>query len=294
MEALETLVDYYYPRATWLQDNCNLGNKSYTCEEANEIVNDDLMQNITIYDCYQRRAAGFSNVLNDLQVDSSIKWDLPTWLYTFLVHRITGSGASFQEDHGYRNNVVQYFSPCKTISDKQLMIIEYRDKKKPMFTSKGNQPPVPRKGVSNVDFMLNELPYLCDLLADFITQRKRKHKEVVDFLNDYNIKNGHRRFNFQYAALSMDISDYFPDLVDETSHTYLGSNAKKCIKLVIPDIKDEDKAMDVVVEKTGGLPKDLEDVLCDFVRFGQNYDPYKRGIYYNNTTFKPDWGNRSQ
>ena len=313
-EAIDTLVDYYYPRAKWLQEECNWGNKSYTGEEANKAVNDPLMQNIEIYDCYTRNAAGFSNVLQDLKFGSEtpkwhvqdkerqhisasnndIQWDLKTWLFVFMVHRITGSGASFQDDHGYRNNVVQYFGKHKTIQEMIEHMVKIKSLKKPLFTSIGNQPPSPRKGVSNLDFMAYELPALIDMFVDWLLIKKRGHKEVVDYLNSYNISVGHRRFNFAYAAFSMDISDYYPELVDEYSHAYLGNNAIRCMKLMSKGYKADD-FMDILANKTGGKPKDLEDVLCDNVRFLQNYDPWSRGLYYNNSGYKgADFEDRSK
>ena len=74
-EAIGVLVNYYYPRAKWLQDNCNWGKFSYVGEESNQKINDDLMQKIDIYDCYTRNAAGFSNVLQDLKFMT----DTPKW-----------------------------------------------------------------------------------------------------------------------------------------------------------------------------------------------------------------------
>ncbi len=75
-KAMDTFLEYYYPRAQWLQDACNWGDQSYTGDEADEFVNDPLMQNIEIYDCYTRDAAGFSNVLQDLWYGSSTpKWN---------------------------------------------------------------------------------------------------------------------------------------------------------------------------------------------------------------------------
>ena len=311
-EALDVLADYYYPRAKWLQMNCNWGNQSYTSETADSVVNDQLMQNIEIYDCYTRNAAGFSNALQDLwhktntpkwhHMDEERKdfirmfdtsyWDLDTWLWVFMFHRNTGSGASFQDDHGYRNCLTPWFGTCINLPDMLNMVRRTRDSGQAMFTSIGNQPPAPKKGTSNIDFLLVEAPTLCDRLARWLEKKRRTHKEVVDFLNVYNVDKGHRRFNFQYAALSMDISDYFPDLVDPESHTYLGNNAKRCGKLIFKGYKD-DAFMDVIQEAMGGLHKDNEDVLCDFVRFGQNYDPWKRGEYRNNSGWISGWDERS-
>ena len=103
-EALDVLANYYYPRATWLQTHCNWGQNSYTGPVALSEVDDPLMNNIEIYDCYTRNAAGFSNVLQDLwfkhntpkwhhmddtrrelirSYDTS-NWNLETWLWVFM------------------------------------------------------------------------------------------------------------------------------------------------------------------------------------------------------------------
>lgn len=309
MNAIDVLCDYYYPRAKWLQKHCNWGFQSYTGEAANKEINDPLMQRIEIYDCYTRNAAGFSNVLQDLFYGTDTpKWhhmseerqiivndgngvqkDLAAWLYAFMVHRITGSGASFEWDHGYRNSLVQHWGKLQTVEQMMGSLMIKKDSGQPMFTSIGNQPPAPRKGVSNYDFMIKELPMLITRLAMWLYANDGVgHKDVVDWLNDYNVSQGHRRFNFQYAAFSMDCSDYFPNLVDPDSHTYFGNNAKRCAKLVAPGMKHDD-LMDLLRERTGGKPKDLEDVLCDFVRFAQNYVPKEQRGEHAGLTNNSGW-----
>ena len=177
-------------------------------------------------------------------------------------------------------------------------LVSFKATGKPLFTSIGNQPPAPKKGVSNVDFLSKELPEVIDRLGDWLVQRKRGHKEIVDFLNVYNKSAGHRKFNFQYAAFSMDCSDYFPEHVDVDSHTYLGNNAVRCMKKLSGGWKP-DNFMDLLREKTGGKPKDLEDVMCDFVRFGQNYVPRGNGTFdhipstlANNSRWHSGWEQR--
>ena len=292
-EALEVFTHYYYPKAKWLQENCNWGKLSYVGYEANREINDPLMQEIDIYDCYTRNAAGFSNVLQDLKFmkdtpkrhhhgperraiietyDTS-SWDNKTWFYVYLCHRITGSGASFTRDHGYRNNAVQYWGGLRDIKDMQEHMVSVKASGAPLFTSIGNQPPVPKKGVSNLDFMIDELPSLLDRLGDWLDRGgKKTHKQVVDFLNEYNAEAGHRKFNFVYAAFSYDLGDYHKDLVDDMSHGYFGNNAIRCMKLLSSGYST-DQFMDVLCERVGGAPRDNEDVMCDFVRFGQNYVP---------------------
>ncbi len=308
-EALDVLVNYYYPKAAWLQDNVNWGPLDYEGPEANKEINDPLLQKIEIYDCKTRNAAGFSNVLQDLFLGSKTpKWrwqnerrrDINTWndkitwglsaqFFVMMCHRITGSGASFEDDHGYRNNCIQYWGTQYAKNGIKEMCEDLIKAKErgPIFTSIGNQPPAPKKGTSNVDFMTKELPQLIFKFVDWLLYEKidgeyrktmKTHKEIVDYFNAYNKSAGHRRFNFQYAAFSMDCSDYFPTAVDPDSHTYLGNNAVRCLKKLSSGYS-HDEFMDILRERTGGRPKDLEDVMCDFVRFGQNYVPRGNGTY---------------
>ena len=296
-EAIDIFVNYYYPKARWLQDNVNWGPLDYRSPEANIEINDPLMQWIDIYDCYTRNAAGFSNVPQDLWFGSKtpkwrwqneqrrelntknddIDWDLKTWIYVLLCHRTTGSGASFENDHGYRNNIIQYWGRHRDVKDMAEDLVESKAKG-PIFTSIGNQPPAPKKGTSNVDFLTKEVPGLLDDYCEWLTKEKRGHKDIVDWWNGYNVKIGHRKFNFVYAAFSMDNSDYFPEHTDIDSHTYLGNNAVRCMARLSKGWK-ADPFMDLLRERTGGRPKDLEDVMCDFVRFGQNYVPRGNGTF---------------
>ena len=292
-EAMDILANYYYPRAKWLQLNSNWGKLGYNSPEADTAVNDPLMQAIDIYDCFTRNAAGFSNVLQDLkfmtntpkwhhQDDTRHKliegydttsWDLKTWFYVYLCHRTTGSGASFTRDHGYRNNDIQYWGNLRDIKDMQEHMIHVKSSGKPLFTSIGNQPPSPRKGVTCLDFMVNELEPLLDRFMDWLhAGSKKDHKSIVDYLNKHNIEQGHKRFNFVYAAFSYDLGDYHKDLVDDMSHGYFGNNAIRSMK-VLSQGYSTDEFMDLLCERMGGAPRDNEDVLCDFVRFGQNYVP---------------------
>lgn len=291
--ALDVLVHYYYPRAKYLQINCNWGQQGYRDPETMRVVNDELMTSVDIYDCYTRDAAGFSNVLQDLKLQTNTPkwhhqddnrrriiegydtagWDTLTWFYAYMCHRFTGSGASFTRDHGYRNSAVQHWGSLRDIKDMQEHMIWLKASGKPLFTSIGNQPPAPRKGTSCLDFMVEELEPLLASLLDWLEKGKKKtHKEVVDYLNTYNIKNGHRRFNFSYAAFSYDLGDYHKDLVDDMSHGYFGNNAVRCMK-VLSKGYSTDEFMDLLCDRIGGAPRDNEDVMCDFVRFGQNYVP---------------------
>ena len=118
----------YYRKAERLQDQCVLGDAAYT----DVGVDDDLMTQVYIYDVVNRQFADINNVVQDVwngskttKVEQAIRkngdayysvlaefsakrniWTRLEYMYAFLVHRITGSAASYVEDHGYRNSIV--------------------------------------------------------------------------------------------------------------------------------------------------------------------------------------------
>ena len=60
-----------------------------------------------------------------------------------------------------------------------------------------------------------------------------------------------------------------------------------------------DSFMDILCERMGGAPRDNEDVLCDFVRFGQNYVPRSDDTFNhvsstisNNSRWNSGWEQR--
>ena len=107
----------YYKKAEILQDKCVLGDASYT-----EVgVDDNLMTQVYIYDVVNRQFADINNVVQDVwngsktsKVAQAIRkngdeyysvlaefsekrhvWTRLEYMYAFLVHRITGSAASY-------------------------------------------------------------------------------------------------------------------------------------------------------------------------------------------------------
>ena len=313
----------YYDKAKLVQNKCNLGGASYVGS-----CGDDLIERVTIYDTVERKHAGFQNMLQDLWYGSSApkyyKWgkdhrkrndfynDLherfgkKEWLYLFLTHRITGSGASFEEDHGYRNNIlhmlvrpnIHHFGHMQTF---------IRFHEGTMYTSIGNQ--IPAFPKPTMGYKTGGKVYfgqfsirLVDDTWKFIDKinnsgRKANIREIVDFMCEWNRENGMKRFHFQYTAVAADLADYYPDLVDETSHMYYGKNAKEAMDLFAEKLVrvSKDQYYDLVMEeaqnKTGGHPKDLEDVMCDYIRYVENYIPDNKQKTYEHLDRKKIWNN---
>jgi hypothetical protein len=313
----------YYDKAKRVQKDCNLGGKSYLGS-----CGDDLIENVTIYDTVERKHAGFQNFLQDLWFGTSApkyyklseekkeknkfydnlheRLGRREWLYIFLTHRITGSGASFESDHGYRNSILH-----KLVEDNihhvGHMLTAIRFHESVMYTSIGNQIPAfpkPKLGYSTggkLYFGQYSIP-IVDSIWKFIDKvndagRKVNIRELVDFMCEWNRSNGIKRFHFQYTAVAADLADYYPNLVDETSHMYYGKNAKEAMDLFAEKVGKVSKAeyYDLVMEsaksKTGGHPKDLEDVMCDYIRYVENYVPDNKQKTYSHIDRKKIWNN---
>jgi len=286
----------YYRKAEYLQRHCNIGHVSYTHPSVTAKVNDSLMQHVEIYDCVQRRYAGFSNLPQDLwHAETSPKihhqpdaqqhvtrsyarlrgtWDTQTWFYVLLLHRVTGSGASFEQDHGYRNSVIPELAKLDTI----LEMVDYlAEHTKPFFTSIGNQPPQ----ADNKRYLREHAPVITGELVQWLNKLTQKPsiRDVVDWMNTWNMSHGYKRFSFVYTAFAMDLSDYMPELVEPRSRIYYGSNATKCAHILfnkprrLNQLDFLNRVSTYVMHDTGGYPKDTEDVFCDFVRYLNNYIP---------------------
>jgi hypothetical protein len=285
---------------------------------------DDLMENVTIYDTVERKHAGFQNMLQDLwysgRAPKYYKWDTAhrarnqtyeglhkvwthrEWLFVFLIHRITGSGASFEADHGYRNTVLPEIAKLRTAEEMTTWIHSYEGV---MYTSIGNQIPAfpkPKDGYrtgGKVYFGEHALR-LVDDVWKFIYEvtsfnRKVTIREVVDFMCEWNREHGMKRFHFQYTAIAADLADYYPELVEEGSHMYYGKNAQEAMDLFAEKVGRVsrtdyyDLVMDEAQRRTGGYPKDLEDVMCDYIRYVENYIPDNREKTYGHLDRTKIW-----
>lgn len=284
----------YYQKAKILEDR-NFGSLPPDTK-----CDDPIMDNITIYDTIHRRFAGFSNQLQQLWYGSEnpkihhrvsqyddlrYRWDRTTWLYVFLVHRLTGSGASFQHDHGFRNTILPTFATKCADVDHMTEVIRMWNV--PMYTSIGNQIPAfpkPQDGYANGGkyYLCEFSPLMArDLMNWFSANGGNKGiREVVDWCLDWNTEHGCKRFKFVLTAFVMDIAEYMPDLVDPRSHANYGKNALESLDLQFtPQIGKPrndafyDAAMDFLCESVNGMPYDVEDVLCDSIRYWENYIP---------------------
>ena len=94
---------------------------------------------------------------------------------------------------------------------------------------------------------------------------------------EWNIEHKLKRYKFQYAAWVADFGDFFPEFVETESLFYYGTNSTECISyLATPTSKMKkedflDAVMMQIMEDTGALPYNAEDVACDYIRWVENY-----------------------
>lgn len=254
------------------------------------VVNDPIMDNITIYDTTHRRQAGFSKVLEDIHgkrlrkdlvklPDYSDKLEVFDFHYLHLLHRFTGSGASFEptylptgfrnhKEHGYHNNIVgKVASLMADKADSELRNVELNHLNKlniakafiklntaPMVTSIGNQPPSLKNPKPN-EYRLAQQYYFNEVAADFIdaylgflstnlysSKLPTGIKEAVDFCLDWHKSRGFKQWHFVMTAFVMDTAEYYSRLVDKTSHCYYGSNCIKTFDLMFTKEKTDPKS----------------------------------------------------
>lgn len=289
-------------------------------------VGDPLMEAVPIYNTVERRYAGFSNVpellwygWNAPKIERSqelfVKGVFPTmpkvgwrqvidtkpmvtdWLFVTLAHRITGSGASFEWDHGFRNNRIVEMA-CRGGSPEEMgrWLADYDG---PIFTSIGNQiPPFPPCG--GREYLKVIAPEFTTRVATTLTEMARilgrpmAIKPAVDTVLSIHKSLGCKQFKFVLTAWVMDMAEYLPHLVDPNSDVYHGKNAIEAMNICfdrLPSMKLQDfydTATRLFADVTGTKPMDVEDASpgCDFVRWIESYVPKKgyqhvidQGIY---------------
>ena len=295
---IQAFLDYY-SKAKMMQSLKYEGG-SFTEEE----VNDDLVWNIPIYDVVHRKYASFSSLLEALYLGEkdpkangayfnnvSGKIQANDFIVLCYLFRLCGSGINYKPkvstpigSHGFGNFwIVDELLKGEVNSKKWIDNIP-QDK---FCDCKGYLLPMIKGGLRN--FIKNESLELIDFVMEFATSNACVGiKKIVDHGNSWLLSKGYKRQNFVLTAFAMDLAEYFPELVDRDSDTYVGSNAKKCLKMILPELS-HDAALRHLCYVTSNVskPYDMEDVACDFIRYINNYQSshhieMNKGIVYKN------------
>lgn len=228
-------------------------------------------------------------------------WGLSEWLYVFLIHRVTGSGINYaKQPSGYHNTILPMLDPSLDqigLVDQVEAILQTNA---PAYTSVGYQFPAFPKKTGNFRrggdrYLVEFAPKLTADLATWLTAGRHKTlREIGDFMAEWNRTHGLRVYHFQHAAFIADVADFFPDLVDSWSHFYYGKNAVECSSYLLssrPNVASMDALMDGLSTATGAKPYNLEDVMCDYIRWVEHY--VKPGHAYDHLCRDSLWGTTS-
>lgn len=288
----------YYEKAKKMQEKKFQG-FSWTEED----VNDDLVWNIPIYDVANRRFAAFSSLLEAVKLrdkdpkGNGVYFEAlgdrltdDNFIRLSYLFRLCGSGINYKPKsdtpfgtHGFGNFwVVEELRKGFTFSEDWINCIPDT-----VFCDvKGYLLPMIKGGLNSF-IKRDSMALVDDLIADVRgNDNKVGIKYVVDKGNEWLMSRGYKRQNFVLTAFAMDLAEYYPDLVDRDSDTYIGSNAKKCLKLILPNMKNDD-ALRYLCELTGGhsKPYDMEDVACDFIRYLENFQSDHHIKFNNNVKY---------
>jgi hypothetical protein len=261
---------------------------------------DPLMDSVTIYNCVNRREAGFSHVLQDIHGRRPDRYTVKkeycnmTMRYFELIHRVTGSGASFEKDHGYRNTIVPTLHTNFVDFQNTVKWFHHFGKVHPrptIFTSIGNQIPAfpkPINGFTSGGWMYLAMyaPVLAKEYHEWLEERyfsdkKTSHRAAVDWILNWHVHYGLKKFHFVLTAWVMDTQEYVPDFVDPWSICNYGKNAYEAIDLMYVNdgkLKKSDFYDSAVIDVCSAFnakPYDIEDILCDYIRYVENYVPKK-------------------
>lgn len=236
--------------------------------------------------------------------DYSQRLDSLQFHFLHLFHRFTGSGASFQptflqdgsrnpREHGYHNNLVGKLARVIADSDVEEARKVIVENVNPMVTSVGNQPPSlknpdPERYRLAQQYYFNEVAeaFVYDYVvflanSEYENNKPKGIKEAVDFACAWHKARNFKQWHFVLTAFVMDTAEYYPELVAPDSHCYYGSNCVRAFDLIFDKEKSDPKSKDEYQElcmtelckAVNGLPYDVEDVCCDYIRYIKEYVP---------------------
>lgn len=334
----------YYLNSRTLQKNCVLDTQSPI-----GMVGDYLMEHISIYDSVDTKYMDASNVILDMMMgtdnpkkvwttpnehnqwdkwanvpcqvpyqkvleafdDKKLVWGRVEQIYAMLVHRITGSAASYKENHGYHNTICHHFHTCDTVDQMADKVWQLAESKTTMYSSAACQiPGFPKAhredlygehadtGSQGALFLKFVGPRFARDLDAFLTNREKEiaegkaerltHNEMLEWMTSWNWAQDIKRFWFQYHLLAVDCSDWYPEVVDPRSPTHFGKASSWAINLIADrtgdgrinnnkKLQETSKMVESVISKHFGKDevthKWIESVACLYQKYFHRWVP---------------------
>lgn len=302
-EILDALDDYHVKSLTMQEYYLDGLTAGVSEEELKEIVDDDLIFHVPIYDMLDRRYAAFCSFLEALDKrehdpkghgvkfkDHQVNRRIDK-LMLYYLFRLCGSGINYKPaSHGFGN-----FWIVKSILNGRYRYDQWlKDLPGSQFSdNKGYL--LPQFSIGLRTFILNHAYGLVKFLEGEVLESQHSIIDFVNKGNEYLREAGFKRQTFVLSAFAADVAEYHPSLVDPKSMIYAGTNAQKCIKAIFGRCKPSE-AIAFLSERYGSVPYSIEDSrLCDPVRYFLEYQSrdhiIKNGgkVYKNNSTLKKIW-----
>jgi len=296
-------LDEYHERSLLMQKAWYDKSLNVTDDQLKEMVNDDLIFHVPIYDMLDRKYAAFSSFPEALKMreldpkgygikykDHDIKDDFDYFM-CFYLFRLCGSGINYKPgSHGFGN-----FWVCDEIlkgnHTHDLWLDSIPDSK--FCDNKGYLLPQFSMGLRN--FIQTHSKSLVEHLYESVQNQKRSIIELVDIGNKWMNDRGFKKTTFVLSAFAADIAEYYPNYVDQWSMIYAGTNAKRCIKAIFGKA-NQFEAIEFLSKRYNAPPYSVEDSrLCDPVRYFEEYqskfhiEKNNGNIYKNNSILKKLW-----
>ena len=316
----------YYEMARVKQEECNFGTvphdqssvnddllRQVTLYDGVECRYEDYKQ--ILFDMWHGLSDDhpYAHKLTDVKLDIcndfhgvTHSWELQEWIYVWIIHAVTGSGVDYSKDPpGYRNTMLPMLHGADDLEElraKARHILTKTDAR--VYTSSGYYYPVfplPPEGSiyrRGGDYYMCEFaPTLARELADFLegsggtgSGGRWTFREAGKFMSDWNQRHGLPIYHFHHLMILEDVANWRPDVIDEHSAFFYGPNAIESLQYITGGPRDQrslDAAMDMLADATGGKPYDLEYVMCDWIKWIENY--IRGGHAYENLDWDAVW-----
>ena len=323
---LEALDDYHR-KSLEMQLFLFEGNeKNLTKDQLKDVVDDDLIFHVPIYDMRDRKYASFCSLLEALvngekdpkgngRFFKTPEMSEFNWFLLFYLFRLCGSGINYVPKagdnpigtHGFGN-----FWLVNAMLDQDYDAISWLDRlavlEKPFTDNKGYLLPqfsYPEMKKGHLKrFIIEESMNLVREIQDYINKNSLcQIYQVVDYANKWLNDKGYNKQNFVLSATVIDIAEYYSNLVDPYSPTYAGTNAKKCLNALFKKRKKvsptefEFSSLQFLAERYDTTPYSAEDSrCCDPIRYFREYQSSHHialnsgAIYKNNSILKSKLG----
>ena len=296
-------LDEYHERSLTMQKAWYDKTIDVTNDQLKEMVNDDLIFHVPIYDMLDRKYAAFSSFPEALKMreadpkgygvqykDHKLEQGFDHFMLLYLF-RLCGSGINYKPgSHGFGN-----FWICNEILEGKYNHQDWLNNIPRSAFSDNKGYLLPQFSIGLRNFIQQHAKNLVEFLYESVIQKKMTILEFVDLGNIWMNSHGFKKTTFVLSAFAADVAEYYPNMIDQWSMIYAGTNARRCIKAIFGR-ENQFKAIEFLSERYNAPPYSVEDSrLCDPVRYFEEYqskyhiEKNNGNIYKNNSILKKIW-----